>query len=217
MVTAAAGLHLLPLQPRLPDSLRPLVWRPPTSPLRSPSVGAGGHILGGGQGNLVRAYGQACDRLRALEMVDAAGRLVRADAKTNPELLWAACGGGGGNLGIVTTFELEPVDVPAVVSHVEIEAPEGESAADFVAWFFSTYSRGLPRSTSPFLTWLPSGALVTGINLAPKKETQAMLEAQGLGEAPPGTNATVREMSWLDTALASAGEMCGMHWSGVGL
>ncbi len=56
------------------------------------SVGVVGYTLGGGLG---RRHGLAAGDVRAIELVDAAGRLVRADAEHEPELFWALRGGGG--------------------------------------------------------------------------------------------------------------------------
>ena len=55
----------------------------------------------------VRSYGLACDQLTALSMVDYQGNLIQASSTQNQDLLWASCGGGGGNLGIVTSFTLK--------------------------------------------------------------------------------------------------------------
>ncbi|HEY3557115.1 MAG TPA: FAD-binding oxidoreductase [Kribbella sp.] len=68
------------------------------------SVGVGGLTLSGGMGWKVRKYGLALDSLVAVQLVTAAGDVVRASADENPELFWAVRGGGG-NLGIVTAFE----------------------------------------------------------------------------------------------------------------
>ncbi|WP_019891705.1 FAD-dependent oxidoreductase [Streptomyces purpureus] len=75
------------------------------------SVGAGGHIAGGGYGLLSRAHGLVSDHLYAVEVVtvDASGRartIVATREKNDPhrELWWAHTGGGGGNFGLVTRY-----------------------------------------------------------------------------------------------------------------
>lgn len=73
-------------------------------------TGISGLTLGGGFGKLGRKHGLSCDNLIAAEIVTADGRLLNASAKENADLFWAIRGGGG-NFGIVTTFEyrLHPV------------------------------------------------------------------------------------------------------------
>jgi FAD/FMN-containing dehydrogenase len=70
------------------------------------SVGVGGLTLGGGIGWMVRKYGLAIDSLRAAQVVTASGELLRASAVENEDLFWAIRGGGG-NFGVVTSFEFE--------------------------------------------------------------------------------------------------------------
>jgi FAD/FMN-containing dehydrogenase len=67
-----------------------------------PSVGIGGHALGGGFGLASRAWGLASDNLVSIEIVTAAGEVVVADRNQHADLFWACRGGGGGNFGIVT-------------------------------------------------------------------------------------------------------------------
>lgn len=73
-----------------------------------PSVGVGGLTLGGGMGLSGRALGLTCDNLQALTIVTPDGRLRRCDARTEPDLFWACRGGGGGNFGVVTSFDFRP-------------------------------------------------------------------------------------------------------------
>ena len=74
------------------------------------SVGMGGLTTGGGIGYMVRKYGLAIDNLLAAEVVTADGHIVTTSADVRPDLFWAIRGGGG-NVGIVTTFtfRLAPV------------------------------------------------------------------------------------------------------------
>jgi FAD binding domain-containing protein/berberine-like enzyme len=67
-------------------------------------TGIAGLTLSGGMGWLRRKYGLSCDNLIGAEIVTAAGEVLRADAGENADLFWAIRGGGG-NFGVVTSFD----------------------------------------------------------------------------------------------------------------
>ena len=73
-------------------------------------TGVAGLTLHGGTGWLLRKHGMSIDNLNAVEIVTADGQLLRASQNEHPDLFWALRGGGG-NFGVVTSFEftLHPV------------------------------------------------------------------------------------------------------------
>lgn len=80
----------------------------------APDIGVVGYALGGGLGFYGRRYGLASNSVKAVEIVTANGRLVRADARHKRKLFWALRGAGGANFGVVTAIEIELIPVHEV-------------------------------------------------------------------------------------------------------
>ncbi len=91
------------------------------------TTGIAGLTLGGGFGWVTRKFGMTIDNLLSAEVVTANGSVVTASETVHPELFWAIRGGGG-NFGIVTSFEfrlhaLGPQILSGLIVHPIEEAP----------------------------------------------------------------------------------------------
>ena len=73
-----------------------------------PTVAVGGFLQGGGMGLFTRSLGMASDKVTSAQVVLASGQVVTASATQHPDLFWALRGGGGGNFGVVTSYDLTP-------------------------------------------------------------------------------------------------------------
>lgn len=116
----------------------------------APHVGAVGYTMGGGFGWLGRQHGLCCSRVRAADLVLADGSTRRADAATEPDLLWGLRGGGG-NFGIVTSMDLELVEAPEVFAGV-LAFPLERTRELLGAW--RDWALDVPEAISSVLTIL---------------------------------------------------------------
>lgn len=115
------------------------------------SVGVAGFTLGGGEGWLARKHGLALDSLVSADMVTADGEIVRASADENPDLFWAIRGGGG-NFGVVTTFEFALHEVgPQIVAGQMIYAFEH---AEELLRFYRDYFSDAPDEVTCYIFFL---------------------------------------------------------------
>ena len=105
------------------------------------TTGVAGFTLGGGIGWLMRKHGLACDNLRSAEVVTADGQILTASATENPDLFWGLRGGGG-NFGIVTSFEFDLHPVGPTVAAGPVFYP-GDRAKE-VMRFYREFTRDLP-------------------------------------------------------------------------
>jgi len=98
----------------------------------APDVCVTGYALGGGAGWMARRYGLAASSIRAAEVVTADRGQLRADADSEPDLLWALRGGGG-SFGVVTSLELELFPVRELYAGV-LFWPQERAADVLHAW-----------------------------------------------------------------------------------
>jgi FAD/FMN-containing dehydrogenase len=111
------------------------------------TTGVGGLTLGGGLGWLMGKHGMAVDSLRAVELVTAAGEVVRASADEHPDLFWAVRGGGG-NFGVATWLEYELHPVGPMVTGGLVAHPF--AAARDVLRFYRDFTASLPDELTAF-------------------------------------------------------------------
>jgi FAD/FMN-containing dehydrogenase len=121
------------------------------------TTGIAGLTLGGGLGWLMGKYGLCVDNLRSAEVVTAAGTVLHASQSQNEDLFWALRGGGG-NFGVVTSFEYDLHPVGPMVTGGVVAYPI-EQAAE-VLKFYREFTASLPDELTAFagLLHAPDGS-----------------------------------------------------------
>lgn len=109
------------------------------------TTGIAGLTLGGGMGGLRRKYGLACDNLLSADIVTADGRFLHASKDENADLFWALRGGGG-NFGIVTSFEYQLHPVGPTIMNVSVMYPMED--AKKVLQFYREFNASAPDEVS---------------------------------------------------------------------
>ena len=122
-------------------------------------TGAGGLTLGGGFGRLGRRFGLTCDQVASADVVTADGKLLQVSADEHSDLHWAIKGGGG-NFGVVTSFEyrLHPFDGNAIGGHIVYPLDQARAVLRAYAELFAQASDDL--WIEPILTRTPTGERV---------------------------------------------------------
>ena len=109
------------------------------------TTGIAGLTLGGGWGWLSRKHGLTADNLLSADVVTAAGELVQASEAENPDLFWGLRGGGG-NFGVVTSFEFQLHEVGPTVLSGPIVHPFED--AETVLSGFRDYAASAPQDAT---------------------------------------------------------------------
>ena len=126
-------------------------------------TGVAGLTLGGGVGWLARKYGLTCDNVIAYELVTADGEVLHVSADEHPDLFWALRGGGG-NFGIVTSFEFRLHPVSTVLGGLIVHPRD--RATDLLK-FYRDFSESAPDELATYAgllytpDGLPAAAIVT--------------------------------------------------------
>jgi FAD/FMN-containing dehydrogenase len=114
------------------------------------NTGVGGLTLGGGYGWLARRHGVACDNLQSADLVTADGNLLHVSATENPDLFWAIRGGGG-NFGVVCSFEyrLHEIGTQVLAGDLIYAPAQARSAMEY----YSQFAANAPRELTVEISW----------------------------------------------------------------
>ena len=126
------------------------------------TTGVGGLTLGGGLGWIMRKHGLSCDNVLSADVVTADGRFLVINETENSDLYWAIRGGGG-NFGVVTSFEYQLHDLEPIVGGMALYP---ESMLKDLFHFFRDYTSKAPDSVTAMAGVLigPPGTPVEGQN-----------------------------------------------------
>ncbi|HEV2740828.1 MAG TPA: FAD-binding oxidoreductase [Candidatus Elarobacter sp.] len=170
------------------------------------SVGIAGLALGGGFGVTSRKYGLTCDNITGVHLVNADGEHVHANANENGDLFWACRGGGGGNFGIVTSFDFR-VNPIGLVGLCNITWRWDDFTAVVDAW--QHWAPNAPDGLSTFLRLAVNGVITLFGLLTPDSPADlagfSTLLAPMLAAAPP-TGVQVQMMPYSTAAAIFAGD-----------
>ncbi len=124
-------------------------------------TGVAGLTLGGGVGWLARKHGLTCDNVVSFELVTAEGEVLRATADEHQDLFWALRGGGG-NFGVVTSFEYRLHPVSHVLGGLIIHPRD--SATDLLR-FYRSFTASAPDELAAYaaLMHTPDGQPVAAV------------------------------------------------------
>lgn len=119
-------------------------------PGSAPDVGVTGYTLGGGLSWLGRRYGFACNRVAAIELIDAEGTPRTVDADNDPDLFWALRGGGGG-YAVISALQLELLPIAEVYAGALLFPAEvgGEAVRAYRDW-----AAGVPEEVTSVVRFL---------------------------------------------------------------
>ncbi|KAF8096114.1 hypothetical protein N665_0317s0020 [Sinapis alba] len=170
-----------------------------------PTVGAGGHISGGGYGNLIRKHGLSVDHVVDAQVVDVNGKILNR-ASMGEDLFWAIRGGGGASFGVILSYTINLVKIPKTITVFKVNKTLEQGGTD-VLYKWQLVSSKLPREL--FLRAMPD--ITNGVKsktIAVKFYAQFLGSAKKLMQIINKNLPELRlkredcyEMSWLNTTM----------------
>ncbi|XP_031275512.1 berberine bridge enzyme-like 21 [Pistacia vera] len=170
-----------------------------------PTVGVGGHLSGGGYGNMMRRFGLSIDNVVDAKIIDIKGRILDRKAM-GEDLFWALRGGGGASFGVVLSYKINLVPVPETVTVFRVERLLEENATDvaykfqfvapktdnnlFMRMLLQPVIRNKKQTVRVTIMTLYLGGADSLVSLLGKEFPQLGLRKEDC-----------REMSWIDSAL----------------
>jgi FAD/FMN-containing dehydrogenase len=167
------------------------------------SVGIGGSTLGGGFGLLSRHMGLTCDNLIGLKLVDANGKLLKANETENRDLLWACKGGGGGNFGVVTEFTFKTHAIENVtIFRVKWKYED-------IATVIKTWQKWAPcaddRLTCVLTMTSKKSNRVSCVGVFLGSQSEVRKQIAPLLQTPEPISLSVNSSSWMDAVIRFSG------------
>ncbi|KAG0266391.1 hypothetical protein DFQ27_009832 [Actinomortierella ambigua] len=162
-----------------------------------PSVGIGGHTLGGGLGMVGRKYGMASDNVVGMTFVDPKGNILTVNASTNKDLFWALRGGGAGSYGLVTEFQIQAHKAPPQVTTMLLNFPISKYSEVIDA--YAELGQQAPDELMAEMNVGKSGLQVQVNYLGPKTDAEAAV-SNFLARTGGTKDQTVKEGTWYDAA-----------------
>jgi FAD/FMN-containing dehydrogenase len=169
------------------------------------NCGIAGLALGGGLGWVRRKFGLTSDSLLSAQVVTAAGEVITASKDENADLFWALRGGGG-NFGVVTSFEFQAYEVGPDVHMTVVNYRVDDASA--ALRYYDAWCDSAPEEVTSFaiLATVPEGDFF-GMPPEQAGDLDVMFGAVGIGPVEAAEQATLPLRQWAPQPVDIGGRM----------